>query len=571
MRLLVLLGALFYLPSMVNAQILFKEEAALLGLEDACGNTYLGNGISFTDYNNDGWDDVSFTTGIGESVKFYKNTNGIFSEEILNLPLINYQTKQINWVDYDNDGDKDLFVTSDTDGNRLFQNDGNLNFQDVTLASGISTANMYSYGASWGDINNDGHLDIFISNRDLDFINTNKLYQNDGDGTFTDVTVLAGVDASALSFCSAFFDYNNDGFQDIYVSNDKFPVKNLMYKNNGDGTFDEVGQATETDVGIDAMTVTVGDYNNDSWFDIYVTNSPDGNVLFKNNGDGTFIDIADTSGTLFESIGWGAVWLDAENDMDLDLYVSGSPDGSYEPYLSAAFYKNIGPDSFEIPTDAGFTGDEASSYSNAIGDINNDGLPEIVVSNNLEDNIFIWNNLTTTSNNWLKVKLEGTVSNRDGIGSVLEISINDNKQYRYTHCGEGYLSQNSESEFFGLGPHTSVDYLKVTWLSGIVDYFYNVSANQLLEVTEGSGTLSLNNQPDLGFNLYPNPVSSFLNINSKILIHSFEILTLTGQRLFLEDVFNKQLTFDISSLPSGTYFIKLKTDSSNNTLKFIKR
>ena len=571
MRLFILFFVLLFFGSLSYAQLLFKEEAGLVGLDETCGVTYLGNGVSFVDYNDDGWDDVTITTSFGQQVRFFKNTNGIFTEEYLSIPNNNYQTKQVNWVDYDNDGDKDLFLTSDFNGNRLFENTGSLNFVDVTSQAGLPLDNLHTFGASWGDINNDSYLDIFISNRHADQIITNKLYRNNGDGTFSDITVSAGVDDSELSFCAAFFDYNNDGYQDIYVSNDKFQTENLLYKNNGDETFDDVSQLSETNVSFDAMTTTIGDYNNDGWFDIYVTNSPPGNALLKNNGDGTFTDVADITGTGFYSLGWGAVFLDAENDMDLDLYVSGSLDGTIPGLISAAFYEQTAPETFVIPS-AGFDDDTGASYSNAIGDINNDGLPEIVVTNDLDEDLFLWNNLTTTSNNWLKVKLEGTASNRDGIGSVLELGINGGKYFRYTHCGEGYLAQNSTAEFFGMGTNTTADYLKVTWLSGIVDYFYNVSANQVLEITEGSGTLSINN-PNVTNNIsiFPNPVKNTLNIKSSSPIESLTVVNLIGQQVLFKEGRNAmEMALDMSNLSSGTYFIKLNSESHSEVHKIVK-
>ena len=413
MRLFILFFISLFTCLETFGQILFKEDATLFGIGVTCGTTYLGNGISFVDYDDDGWDDISITTANGLQPQFYKNNSGTFTADFLNLPNLNYQTKQINWVDFDNDGDKDLFITSDTNGNRLLENDGSFNFSDITISAGLPNANMFTFGSSWGDINNDGYLDIYVSNRDITGVNSNKLYKNNGNATFSDISISAGVDLVSLSFCSAFLDYNNDGYQDIYISNDKTYTTNVLYKNNGDETFDDVSQISETDIAIDAMSVTVEDFNSDGWVDMYITNGPQGNVFLKNNGDGTFVDIAETSGTLFNSLGWGASFLDAENDGDIDLYVSGEVNGSNPSYISAAFYENLGNEIFNIPSDAGFDGDTGSSLSNAIGDIDNDGFPEIVVSNNNNEDIFLWHNITISDNNWLKVKLEGTISNRE--------------------------------------------------------------------------------------------------------------------------------------------------------------
>lgn len=553
-----------------NAQIAFADRATALGMTHSAGTTFLGNGISFFDYNNDGWDDVTMCSETGTALKFFKNVNGTFVEEVLITPAITYNTKQVNWVDIDNDGDKDLFVTSDTDGNRLFENTGSMTLVDITTTAGIPTGNLYTYGASWGDYNNDGFLDVYISNRDeVGFSTPNYLYRNNGDHTFTDVSTTVGLNTDAhSSFCSAFFDMDNDGDQDLFVANDRNIYPNFLYKNNGDGTFTDISASSGAGIYMDAMSATIGDYNHDGWMDIYITNTFEGNVFLRNNGNETFQDVATSTGTEFNAIGWGSLFFDAENDMDLDIYVSGKLDGnpSLIPY---AFYENHNDGTFSEPSPTGFESDNSSSYANATGDFNNDGLFDIVVSNDFDDNMFLWENQTTTTNNYLKIKLEGTVSNRDGIGSVIEIGIGANKQYRYTLCGEGYLSQNSSNEIFGLGSHTMVDYIKVTWLSGIVDYFYNVNANQLFNITEGNGTLSILNYPKSGLKIYPNPAENMLNIKSPERINSVEIFNSLGQNVGDFDYDQNELKLNVSHLKPGTYFFKIESRNITHTHKII--
>ncbi|WP_370104821.1 FG-GAP repeat domain-containing protein, partial [Winogradskyella sp.] len=222
---------------LVQGQIFFENQASARGVGDSCGSIALGMGISFNDYNNDGWDDITFATQGSENVKIYKNTqNGFFILETQLNPFNLSQQKQPIWVDFDNDGDKDLFVTSNTDGNRLYRNDITA-LTDITVSAGLPLENLVTYGASWGDYNNDGFLDVFISNRD-DGVIPNFLFKNNGNGTFTNVSNLVGIsNESRLSFGAAFFDYNNDGWQDIYVINDRVEYQNQLYSNNGDGTF----------------------------------------------------------------------------------------------------------------------------------------------------------------------------------------------------------------------------------------------------------------------------------------------------------------------------------------------
>ncbi|TBV26942.1 hypothetical protein DMZ43_07725 [Meridianimaribacter sp. CL38] len=560
----------FLMSVIVYSQTYFSDQASNIGLGFSSGNTPFGSGITFYDYDNDGWDDITLASQAGTALRFFKNVNGVFVEEVLIVPKINSQSKQTNWVDIDNDGDKDLYVTSNVSGNRLFVNNGSMSFHEVTTTCGLPTNNIFTYGASWGDYNNDGYLDVFLSNRDVTGVVPNYLYKNNGDGTFVNVSNLVGIlEVSDLSFCSAFFDYDKDGWQDIYVSNDRVDNPNVLYKNNGDGTFTDVSVNTGTNLYIDAMSVTIDDYNNDGWLDIYVTNTPSGNVLLQNNNGETFTNVASTAGVLFNSIGWGAVFLDAENDMDLDLYVSGEFNGSVPGFLSAAFYENNGSGYYSLASNSGFINDTRQSFSNAIGDLNNDGFPEIVVSNADNENIFVWSNQTVSTNNWLKVKLQGTVSNRDGIGSLIEISINGEKQYRYTLCGEGYLSQNSGVEIFGLADNTVVDYVKVTWLSGIIDVIDNVNANQVLEIIEGENQLSINENEQTTFS-FNNPVSDELIIKSAQNIKCVTLYNALGQELMHNNALAREVRLDLSHLEKGYYFIKMETNDNLKSFKIIK-
>lgn len=549
MKKIILVVALSLTFALGHTQILFTESSASLNINVSHGTNQFIGGVSFYDYDNDGWDDITYASQNGEGLYFYKNNSGTLTPVNLNFTDSSTDTRQINWVDIDNDGDNDLFVVSNNASNKLYENDGLLNFTDITVASGISTTVIKSWGASWGDYNNDGYLDLFLCNRDVtNRIEPNILYKNNGDNTFTNVNVEAGIsNANHLSFCASFFDYNNDGWQDIYIANDRFITTNILYKNNGDGTFSDESAGSGTDLAIDAMSTTIDDYNNDGWLDIYVTNTASGNYFLKNNGNGTFTDVASANGTLFESVAWGAVFLDADNDMKQDLYVSGMRNGQ-DGNLPAAFYENVGGDMFEIPDDAGFNSDTAESYSNAIGDINNDGYPDITVINKSPIPNFLWlNNCESNiTNNWLKVKLEGSVSNRMGIGSWIEIQVDGEKQYRYTLCGEGYTSQNSGTEFFGLADNAVVDYVKVVWLSGVEDVLYNVAANQTLQIMEGE-TLSVNRVLTMkDVRVYPTPVKSTFYIGGPSMTGKFRLIiyNLLGQHIL--ELHNLQFNEPIS-------------------------
>jgi hypothetical protein len=321
---------------------------------------------------------------------------------------------------------------------------------------------------------------------------------------------------------------------------------------------------------IGAMSVTVDDYNSDGWLDIYVTNEPDGNVLLKNNGNGTFTNVAAASQVEVNSDCWGAIFLDADNDTDFDLYVSCEQNGSNPSFLSSAFFINNGHGIFTM-NNAVIPGDFAKSYSNAIGDINNDGYTDFVVNNINHPNISVWKNQTPQTNNWLKVKLEGTVSNRNGVGSLIEISINGEKQYRYTLIGEGYLSQNSGTEIFGIGTASNIDYVKVKWLSGLEDILYDVAANQTLTIVEGA-TLSMTENRQPQFSYYPNPVKNTLTLKAASTnIETVIVSNLLGQQVMQLQPDSVNCVLDMSNLPAGTYILRASVDNATETLRVVKQ
>ena len=556
--------------STVNAQISFEDVANEIGTAYSYGTSTWGGGVSFADFDNDGWDDLTFASEEGTEIYFLKNNDGIFNSISLNGISNTFKTKQVIWVDYDNDGDQDFFVTGFEGVNKFYKNDGDMNFTDISSTIGFFQTDLFTYGVSFADMDNDGDLDAFISNRDgVADDQRNYLYRND-EGTYIDITASAGLSMSShLSFCSIIFDYNNDGFQDIYISNDKPDNLNILYKNNGDGTFDDVSEYSGAGIGINAMTTTIGDYNNDGWFDIYITNTPEGNELLRNNGDGTFTNVAEATATTFNSVGWGAVFLDADSDGLLDLYVSSDFDGSVGSFLSAAFYHQQNNETFIIPENIGFQDDTRKSYTNAIGDIDNDGKPDIVVGNDIEPN-FLWANTTVNENNWLKVKLEGVISNRNGIGNTIEINIDGQSQYRYTLAGEGYLSQNSFYEFFGMGNATEVDYVKVTWTAtGEIEIINNIAANQAITIQEGNGVLSVDNNEVIDFKVYPNPSITGifkLNISSKMNISIYNTL---GMHLFDKLILTNDV-LDLSKFPKGIYIIKVKNEAEIFSQKLIR-
>ena len=563
---------LVFCSSIGFSQINFSDSSQISGLnntEFGLGN--FGGGISFYDFNEDGFDDITMATEDMQNVRFFENTgNNGFNEISFNGINAPFENKSVIWVDYDNDGDLDFFVTNYLASNHLYQNDGNYNFTEVSQSAGLNENFIRSWGASWADYDKDGDLDLLILHRDgLNQTEYNILYQNNGDGTFTDVTALAGLSLqNHLSFCAAFFDYNNDGWVDIYIANDKTITHNLLYKNNGDGTFTDVSASSQSDIVMDAMSTAIGDYNKDGFFDIYITNTSSGNVFLKNNGDETFTDVATSTNTTLNSFCWGSVFLDADLDTDLDLYISCSINNS-QGVASAAFYEQITPTNFmELPN--AMANDDATSFSNAIGDYNDDGKADIVVLNFSPYDLFLWHNETQTSNNWAKIKLKGTISNSMAIGAVIELKPeNLPTQYELVLCSEGYIAQNSAYEFFGIGNAQQIENLTIKWPNGLEESYQNLPVNTTYVIEENTGILNADEFILESPKIYPNPASSIVNIKTQNIVKQVKIFSLQGKLLYQKEIDATDFTVDIQQFSGGIYILELVGDTHSYKQKLV--
>lgn len=474
----------------------FTEVSGEMGLTHGFGipgqvnGQVIGGGISFSDFNQDGWDDITVATLEDSLIHFYQSDQGTSFLKLAPLVNCDCRSKQILWADVDNDGDKDLFVSCYVEDNRLYENTGGLTMVDRTATSGI---NLYSFSpstaATMGDYDNDGLLDLYVGEyTNTGFNKSDRLFKNNGDFTYTDVTAASGIpvmDNPTLA-CS-FQDINHDLKPEIYVAVDKAP-ENKMYKNNGDGTFSDISASSNTNIVICAMNSSSGDIENDGDLDIYVTNAPakGGNALLQNNNDETFTDITAASNVLFGRVGWGTSFFDCENDGDLDMYVSGSVNATN------ALYLNDGSGVFSEPlySGGGISGyDDGASYCNIRGDFNHDGLEDLLVSNQDTSQLRLWRNDNQSFYNWIKVDLEGTVSNKDGIGVWISAYADPDVYTRYTNLGDGYLGQNSDFTLIGLLNHTQLDSLIIEWPSGTVDKFEDIQSNQFLYIKEGMAAL----------------------------------------------------------------------------------
>ncbi len=507
-----------------------------------------GSGIAFFDYDNDGWLDIYLTNGnrldahwaSGKEPTthlFKNNRDGTFTDvtEKSGLGRSGWQTG-VCVGDYDNDGWDDIFCTF-WGRNILFHNNGNGTFTDVTQQAGLHQEHgRWGTGCTFFDYDRDGHLDLFVCNfvkldpdkpltvdqasfcqwkgvptmcgpRGLPG-DTNILYHNNGDGTFTDVSEKAGIlkPGPRYSITSVSYDFDNDGWPDIYVAVDSEP--SIMFKNNHDGTFTDVavmaGCAYNDDGHEQAgMGLGVADYDCDGWFDIFKTNFADDTCnLYHNNGDGTFSDLSFDSGVGINNsyVAWGCGFIDYDNDGWSDIVqVNGHVYPEIDHYnFGETFknprlvYKNLGNGHFKDVSATMGPGITAkySSRGAAFGDFDNDGGMDMLILN-MNELPSLLKNVGGNKGNWIKIKLVGTKCNRTAIGARVRVITGKHIQMDEVSSGTSVMSQNDLRLHFGLGTAETVDLIEVKWpTTQKLERFTQVKANQIIKIREGEGIVS---------------------------------------------------------------------------------
>ena len=510
----------------------------------------MGSGAGFADYDNDGDLDLYIVNNPGPltieitsespgNILYRNNGDGRFTD-VTEKAGVGDQGHGMGCVfgDYDNDGDLDLYVTN-FGPNVLYRNNGDGSFSDVTEATGVGNE-RWGTGAIFGDYDRDGHLDLYVCNYvdyDLAIIDEmkreskqagisvpsalnpiafeaqeNVMYRNNGDGSFSDVTTALGVEASGgRSMQAIFTDFDLDGDPDLYVANDLTP--NFVYENNGDGTFADVSSESWAADFRGSMGLATGDYDSDGDLDLFISHWIDQeNTLYRNlctegseisnaisNKAGPIRLIDESYGSLLaeismKDIGWGTDFFDYDNDTDLDIFVA---NGSTFQYLEMPkflirqkdrLFRNESDGTFiEIADDVGInTSPSRVGRGVTFGDYDNDGDVDVFVVNN-HDRAVLLRNDGGNRNAWFQVKLVGTADNRDSIGSKVRVVAGGLTQIREINAGASYMSFNSLTAEFGLGQESAVDLLEVVWPNGEIERFSDVRANQRVVVTQGNG------------------------------------------------------------------------------------
>jgi hypothetical protein len=404
------------------------------------------------------------------------------------------------FADYDNDGDQDLYVANDGP-NRLYRNDGTGRFEDVAASAGVATATA-DVSAAWGDYDDDGYLDLYVVNHTdctpPDFYEQDWLFHNEGDGTFTDQTSLLPADATfGAGFQAAWWDYDADGDQDLYLANDDWgpqPDANRLWRNDGPGEerwrFTDVSAESGAGYLINSMGIGIGDYDRDLDLDLAVSNIGP-TVVGRNEGDGTFTDVAKALGVDrpthhvgVSSVTWGLVFADFNIDGWEDLFVLAG-DLADVPNQPDAMFAGSGAGRFLDLSAVSGADDPDSGRGVAVADYDRDGLLDLYVVNKGGSPRLLRNVTVAPGHHWLGVDLTGTVSNRDACGARLVLDVGGERLLRELFCGSTSLSSGHDTTVhFGLGSEARPARLVIEWPSGARQILRRPPVDRLLEITE---------------------------------------------------------------------------------------
>ncbi|HEY6130111.1 MAG TPA: CRTAC1 family protein [Candidatus Acidoferrum sp.] len=507
-----------------------------------------GSGVAFLDYDNDGWMDIFLLNGstfnalkglepAPKAMLFHNNHDGTFTDVTEKAGVANERWGfGVAIGDYDNDGWPDIYVAN-YGKNRLYHNNHDGTFTDVAEKAGV-TLGGWSTGPTWGDYDHDGLLDLFVpgyvkfdaENPPLPGKNgipaslcqfrgvnvmcgprglpgeSDHLFHNNGDGTFTDVSAKAGVSdpKKFYGFASVFVDVDDDGWLDLAVANDSVPK--FLYRNKHDGTFEDISYISGfalNDSGREqaAMGIGVGDYNRDGKVDLVITNfSDDYNTLYRNDGDATFSDVSFQAGLAERTIpflGWGSGFLDFDNDGLLDIFFANGhvyPGVDKEDFGTTwaqrpLLFRNLDGKKFqEVPAATG-SGLAAvvSARGAAFGDLFNDGHVDVVM-NNIDATPTFLRDVVKNENHWIGFKLVGAgKSPRDAIGAKIFLSAGGFRQRWDVFSGGSYGSSSDQRAHFGLGKTTQIDKIEIQWPDGKKEEIRVPSVDRIFTVVEGLG------------------------------------------------------------------------------------
>lgn len=578
-------------------------------------DNHMGGGVVFFDYDNDGWEDIYITGGLDKD-QLYKNlgdgTFDLVTGSWLEITQDFYTTSVVSG-DINNDGFRDLYVTTwrgeDNNGgferNLLFMNNnGDGTFTEVGSNVGI-TETAFSMGAAMFDYNNDGLLDIYsvnyieisggIYDSDGNLIGfdhdcfENFLHINNGNGVFTEAAQSFHVNNAGCGLAVTPSDYDQDHDLDIYIANDfgEFIVPNTMLENNHpDNSFTDVSGSTGMNIELYGMGIAYGDFDKDQDYDYYITNLGR-NVLLENDGSQNFTDITTTAGventyaenngnTLFTT-GWGAAFLDVNNDTWPDLFVANGRVPAAEFIATGEddpnkLYINNGDSTFNDISDTAGVNDYNRGRGMAYCDYDKDGDLDIIVvvidsSEGADPKTMLYQNQLNPNGadgkNWVQVSLEGTTINRDAIGAKVELTVDGEKLIQEVHGQGSHASQHSLVLHFGLGSNTSISEMKVIWTATDTQTFTDLSVNRRYDITQGQPLSISENDINSQFLTFPNPVKDRLKISGIDQLYQVNIYTVYGKLVTASTVDSDQSFIDMSLYSAGLYIAQIRDGDGN--------
>jgi hypothetical protein len=537
--------------------------------------------VNWIDINNDNNIDLFISNGKagGQNNMLYINqSNGIFIAVTNDsIVLDNKPSDGGTFADCDNDGDLDAYVVNwYNEDNLFYTNDSNGNFAQL-IAAPVADSNGYCETAAWGDYDNDGLLDLYVTRSGpSNATKRNLLYHNDGGNTFTKITTGDVVTNAFTSRSINWTDIDNDGLLDIFVTNEGTTNTNEnLYHNDGSGIFTRITTGDLLNNGGKTMSSSWADYDNDGDLDVYLANDQSDNALFRNDGNLVFTKMASDPVSNTNSHSFSSAWSDIDNDGDLDLFVTNSYNSTPD-LLNNFLYFNNGDGTFtknetEVPAT-----DQSWSYGCAFGDYDNDGFEDLAVAtvafNGIDTPDFLYHN-NGNANHWITIKLVGTWTNKSAIGTKIRVKATINGatvwQMREVSAQTSYNGQNDLRVHFGLGDATIIEEIKMEWLSSVEETYFNVPVNQFMNIVEGQ-SLGLNSNEDNAIaTIHPNPVTNILNIDLKpgTEILAVRIYNTLGQLVMDISSFK---SIDVSGLKTGNYVLKVTTDKGSSSIKFMK-
>ncbi len=629
-----LLCAIFIASHLQGQQLIEYQELA--GIKHTFQHeTFIGGGAAFFDYDNDGDDDLYLTSGNRPDIFYVNNGDGTFTEQTNEagfFPSRSYNTMGVITGDIDNDGFKDVFVTTKQKLNQsfgknlLFHNNGDGTFSEI-WPEDEPGAGTWSVSATFLDYNLDGLLDIYVGNY-VDVANiirdennnitgyghecfSNQFYENLGGGKFTEQATALQLDNVGCALAVTASDFDEDGDLDLILANDFGPdiEPNRFYRNefiSPDGSsrnrFEEIGASINANQAIYGMGIAVGDYDNDLDLDYYITNN--GNNLLLQNNNGQFIEAAaaanlDNTYNVPDSIlavGWGCSFLDLDNDADLDMYIANGfvPGPDFLPTDIEDYDKvflNNGNATFQVDTANYFIDNPFVSRGMAHSDIDNDGDLDVISVvqkapfNAARDTKLFQNQLINENKvgpNWLQIGLTGTTINRDAYGSSVYLYADNQIFMQELSGGSSHSSHSTSILHFGLNTIDLVDSIKIRWLGERdLQTVYDIPTNRRILITQQEDNFTTNTKEVLkkkAIKIFPNPskdqlfidLADFNNTQNSI---DLTVISVSGKVMvapIINDSTSPFTEVNLTSLPSGVYFLKVTTITKNQVLKFVK-